>query len=159
MSTRSEAQKRGSKRYFTGAPCKHGHVAERVTSSGACIECRQTIHYDKHKKSISNRKYYEENREYFAEYYTEYFLANKVDYVVRAAKRRATVKNATPGWSDNKAIKEIYKEAERLTLTTGIIHHVDHQIPLQHDNVCGLHVVDNLQILTQTENCSKSNSW
>jgi len=26
-------------RYFTGRPCKHGHIAERFISSGACVEC------------------------------------------------------------------------------------------------------------------------
>jgi hypothetical protein len=25
-------------RYFTGKPCKHGHVAERRTDTGSCIE-------------------------------------------------------------------------------------------------------------------------
>jgi len=26
-------------RYFTGRPCNQGHIAERYTSNGACIEC------------------------------------------------------------------------------------------------------------------------
>jgi hypothetical protein len=26
-------------RYFTGKPCKHGHISERYTASGACVEC------------------------------------------------------------------------------------------------------------------------
>jgi hypothetical protein len=29
----------GLKRYFTGKPCKHGHVAERMVSNGCCVEC------------------------------------------------------------------------------------------------------------------------
>jgi hypothetical protein len=36
--TRSEARALGLKRYFTGKPCKHGHVAERNVS-GNCTEC------------------------------------------------------------------------------------------------------------------------
>lgn len=28
-------------RYFTGKPCKHGHVAERYVSQNACVECRK----------------------------------------------------------------------------------------------------------------------
>lgn len=37
--TRAEAKRLGLKRYFTGNPCPHGHIAERWTSSGACYEC------------------------------------------------------------------------------------------------------------------------
>ena len=25
--------------YFTGKPCKHGHIAERYTLTGQCAEC------------------------------------------------------------------------------------------------------------------------
>ncbi len=34
-----EAKAAGLKRYFTGEPCKHGHVCERYTKSGICVEC------------------------------------------------------------------------------------------------------------------------
>ena len=41
--TRSEAKSNGLVRYFTGNPCKHGHIAERQTSNGGCIKCRYEI--------------------------------------------------------------------------------------------------------------------
>ncbi len=37
--TRAEAKARGLKRYFTGNPCKHGHIAERYTVFGKCVVC------------------------------------------------------------------------------------------------------------------------
>jgi len=37
--TRFEAKLAGRVRYFTDQPCKHGHVAERWTSSGDCTVC------------------------------------------------------------------------------------------------------------------------
>ena len=37
--TRAEAKSSGAKRYFTGAPCKHGHITERATVNGCCITC------------------------------------------------------------------------------------------------------------------------
>jgi hypothetical protein len=36
--TRKEAKEQGAKYYYTGEPCKHGHVALRKTK-GACVEC------------------------------------------------------------------------------------------------------------------------
>lgn len=29
----------GAKRFYTGKPCNQGHLSERYTSSGNCIEC------------------------------------------------------------------------------------------------------------------------
>ncbi len=37
--SRQEALARGLKRYFTGKPCKNGHVAERLATARVCIEC------------------------------------------------------------------------------------------------------------------------
>jgi hypothetical protein len=37
--TCAQARERGLVRYFTGLPCKHGHVAERRTATSVCLEC------------------------------------------------------------------------------------------------------------------------
>jgi 5-methylcytosine-specific restriction endonuclease McrA len=37
--SRSEAKAMGLKQYFTGKPCKHGHIATRFTSKGTCSVC------------------------------------------------------------------------------------------------------------------------
>lgn len=37
--TRSEAIERGDIRYNTGEACKHGHMSDRYTLNGACVEC------------------------------------------------------------------------------------------------------------------------
>lgn len=39
ITTRKEAIERGLPRYFTGKPCKNGHIAERVTKKCDCVEC------------------------------------------------------------------------------------------------------------------------
>ena len=36
---RSQAVQSGVMRYYTGKPCTNGHIAERYTVSGACLEC------------------------------------------------------------------------------------------------------------------------
>src|SRR5574343_1001774 len=39
-STRKAALTKGATQYFTGKPCKHGHVSARRTVTGECIACR-----------------------------------------------------------------------------------------------------------------------
>ena len=65
--------------------------------------------------------------------------------------RYIIIKRATPKWADMLAIQLIEEEAH----SKG--HHVDHIIPLQGKNVCGLHVENNLQILSPKLNLWKSN--
>lgn len=37
--TRAEALASGLTRFFTGKPCKHGHLSERTSCNGGCIAC------------------------------------------------------------------------------------------------------------------------
>ena len=74
-STRSEAKKLGSKLYFTGKPCKHGHTAPREVK-GTCTECRKAewaAANDRRKalpkseaSKAAGRRYYEKNKEHFS---------------------------------------------------------------------------------------------
>ena len=41
--SRKEAKEKGLKRYFTGIPCKDGHIAERYTKWGHCSECKRLL--------------------------------------------------------------------------------------------------------------------
>lgn len=68
-------------------------------------------------------------------------------------RRREQINRATPPWADHAAITAFYIEARRLTRETGIKHDVDHIVPLldYKDFCCGLHVENNLRILTEKE--------
>lgn len=66
---------------------------------------------------------------------------------------------ATPPWADFGPIRDVYREADRLTLVTGIKHHVDHIVPLNHPRICGLHVHWNLRPIKAAPNMAKSNDW
>ena len=75
------------------------------------------------------------------------------------ALARAKRRNAVPKWFETikEDVQKIYIEARTKTLETGIPHEVDHIIPLVSDYVCGLHVPNNLRVITRYENRSKQN--
>ena len=75
------------------------------------------------------------------------------------AHRRAAELLRAPAWADRNAIRAIYARARRITLQSGIPHHVDHIIPLLGRRVSGLHCASNLQILPSTENLKKGNKF
>lgn len=85
---------------------------------------------------------------------------NKPVIAAYAAKRRSAKAERTPPWlsvEQHEAILKYYIEASELTASTGIIHHVDHIVPLRGKTVSGLHVPWNMQILTAVENLKKNN--
>ncbi len=49
---RKAAKVRGEDRYFTGRPCLKGHLSERHTNSGYCIECRREKDRDFYHKNL-----------------------------------------------------------------------------------------------------------
>lgn len=83
--------------------------------------------------------------------------ANKPALCAKASARRAAKMRATPPWANLARIEAIYAECARISRETGIVHHVDHIYPLKGKTMCGLHVENNLQILTGAENQSKGN--
>ena len=79
-----------------------------------------------------------------------------------ASQRKVHVKRATPSWltdAQKAHIKRTYKLAQIMKDATGLEYHVDHIIPLRGENVCGLHVPENLRVLRADLNLSKSNTY
>ena len=53
------AKQKNERYYFTGKPCKHGHVSKRNTHNGTCYECVQkasNVSYHKTRTSPEKRK-------------------------------------------------------------------------------------------------------
>lgn len=130
-----------------------------------CIVMYNDAYYTLNTDEIKERtsKYYYDNYEDMKilrnDYQRFYNQMNKDLKRNSAAIRRAAKLKATVSWSNKQNIIKIYKEAVRLTKETGILHVVDHIDPLQSKLICGLHIETNLQILTVSENATKSNKF
>jgi hypothetical protein len=90
--------------------------------------------------------------------------ANPERMTALRAKRRASKLLRTPPWLTKQHFEEIrqfYVEAKDLQWLSDPTDplEVDHMVPLQGDNVSGLHVPWNLQILPKSLNCSKKNRF
>ena len=183
--TRAEAKATGAKYYFTGDPCKHGHISPRKTK-GSCVECMKAEwaqalktraeYYAEYNKSEAGQKakkdYYARNKDAVIaaaqarpdeaknEYKRKYKQANPDLYRELVSVRRRRFRDATPKWLSAEQKMEIrlkYRLAIELSRATGVRHAVDHVIPLQGEDVCGLHVPWNMEVITQDENLKKSN--
>jgi len=183
--TREEAKRTGAKYYFTGQPCKHGHIAARKTK-GSCVEC---LKVEWEKANVTRAEYFKEynKREDVKDRKNEWYVEHR-EQVIAAARtrpiaqlreyrnvwkennksqiradtkaRRRKHREATPPWLTRKQkseIRQLYQIAITMTQTTGEQYVVDHIVPLRSDVVCGLHVPWNLRVITQEENLKKSN--
>lgn len=112
-------------------------------------------HPEKAKASIVN--YCRENKEKKNERNREWKSANPATVNEMTALRRAQKKNATPKWANRFFMREAYDLAKRRTAATGFKWEVDHILPLQHPDFCGLHVEYNLQVIPASVNRSKGN--
>ncbi len=133
--------------------------------------CSEYYYANKEKRLRKQKEYYYKNREarlaYAREkreqrkqYMSVWQKENKHLCNAANSKRRALRLSATPSWlteKDFEDIKEMYKLAQACSEVFEEQYHVDHIIPLQGENVCGLHVPWNLQILSAFDNISKSN--
>lgn len=84
---------------------------------------------------------------------------NKAHGLALVRRRQTRLLSASPVWADHEKIKGIYRVAARISEVTGIPHHVDHVIPLRGKLVSGLHVPENLMVVSYDYNCSKNNRY
>ena len=158
--TRKEAICAGSTHYYTGKRCIHGHLSPRFTSSRACKSCADNRNKERSKhgywKGYGDEQYRERKRQYAKSHYRK----NKDQYEIRGGRRREVIKRASCYTKEGyRRVRLKYLEAQRLTLETGVEYVVDHILPLQHPEVCGLHNDANTQVITAEENRVKGNSF
>ncbi len=80
---------------------------------------------------------------------------DKVNFYNSTKRQRRLQRNKTK----DPRIKAMYSLAKRLTNCLKSEFQVDHKIPMQGKLVSGLHIFENLQILSSKENYKKNNSY
>lgn len=97
-------------------------------------------------------KHYLKDKEGFKRRTREWCKKHPEYVAYQRSLRRARIKQAMPKWVDKKKIRQIYEQRPK-----GMV--VDHIVPLTGKNVSGLHIPENLQYLTVSENCIKRNRF
>lgn len=105
----------------------------------------------------ASKNWRENNKEKQRSYSYRYVRENKDRKACLSALYTKRKEKATPAWADLEKISDFYRLANSLTVETGIKHEVDHVIPIKGKNVCGLHVHENLQVITERDNRIKYN--
>ena len=169
--SRKEARAAKMLRYFTGKPCKHGHIAERQVSSGNCFQCsrehglevkhagcRRRYQANKESAAVKYRAYYLKRREYMLERAREY-QRNNPEKVNFHSGQRAAMRRSAEGRYTAEDINTIRKHQNSKCAVCRIDigprrESVDHIIALSNG---GTNWPRNIQLLCKSCNSRKKN--
>lgn len=168
----TDAKAAGLKRYFTGRPCKNGHLMERMVGNRECLGCRRII----------NAKFYAERQDDQQARSRDYYHANKIARCQYGKNNRDKTRISNSKWAKANPEKKQAINARRRArkyasgenysaadvadilkrqrgkcaycaiVLSRTIRHIDHIVPLSTGGSNGRR---NLQLLCHTCNHSK----
>lgn len=139
--TRAAAIAIGQRWYFTGNPCKHGHIAKRLVSNGTCLRCSNArasawARKNKAKRNAIVRRYYH-SREAIAEKFRarrRRWAKKNRDGLLVIKRRRAARQRMATGSHTADDVRDLFKKQRGKCVichsTLGDTYHVDHIEPL-----------------------------
>ena len=146
-------------------PLKNAECKKRYSETNKEAEAIRKKKYaqeNKEKVNLAKRKWRAANKDKQYALSSAWVETNRARYNHLQAKRRASKIKATPKWLTKEgyaAISDYYTMAKELEKVFPWGQQVDHIIPLQGKTVCGLHIPNNLQILSVWQNQSKNNRY
>jgi hypothetical protein len=112
---RQAAKENGQPRYRTGKPCNHGHMCERITSTGRCVECvgirREKWRKGNRKKYLAERKRWRERHPDVVKEIRERHATKHEDRLKKAERERARRRYNTEEYQASKARRKAKVEA------------------------------------------------
>lgn len=159
--TRQEATAQGLIRYYTGKPCKHGHLSERRRDNGTCIEClnvyQQAYGQTEQRKEANrkNQQRYQQSAKGKArdrKKQNKRYAESPHRYVAGYIKGKYPSAMVPLTEVEQQRVEGIYRFANALRQRTNHGWDVDHCYPLSRG---GVHHPDNLQVLPASVNRQK----
>lgn len=170
--------------FVTAKDCNYGRKPlckscrqERRTDKQSKEYAKKYYMENKEKISEQKKKYWNDNKDYFSMKAKELYETQREERIDKAQewaeanrgksnaiKSKNKIKRSlrVPSWLDEDdlwLIEQFYITAKERTEHYGIEFEVDHIIPLNGKYVSGLHVPENLQVITRYENNRKSNHF
>lgn len=106
--SRKQAIELGERHYFTGKPCKNGHVEKRLVCNCACVICSRIKSYERSKiESVKIQNKINKQKESYKEKQKEY---NKTDKAKELRKKRY---RDSKNYQKKKEYREKNKEAHK----------------------------------------------
>lgn len=152
-------------RHKTSAYCKQclvDYSRKRYDLKKQELKAKQNLYSRQNKNKVyaANKKWKQQNLELAKNLSAKWKKENAGRVNAKCKERRLAVKNAVPKWVDKEElwlIEEAYNLSQLRGKMFGIQFHVDHIVPILGKNVCGLHTINNLQVIPAIENCRKGN--
>lgn len=128
-----------------------------------CKSChKEYVSNNRKRVNITNLAWHHKNWERSRARHRKWCEKSKEHLLAKDRRNFKARQLRIPKWltkSDWIEIDWAYEIARQRTKETGIPHEVDHIVPTQGENVSGLHVPWNLQVITRAQNLAKRNNF
>jgi hypothetical protein len=156
--------KKSREKYLLNLESEHARGKAYRLKNTDKLKVKSKIYDEKNRDKIALRKrqYRIVNWDTIRAREKKYYQNNTHKWTYYNKKRDVLLKSRLPKWItplDLKVIECYYNIANRISSCLGVLHHVDHIIPLQGFIVSGLHTPLNLEVLPARLNLQKGNKW